>query len=79
MVQQIPVDKSARAHEVERETLHEVAADLAYHRHLMVNVAFFGVVQAGDRNWVLIDAGVIGSAERIADAAEERFGVGARP
>ena len=79
MVQQVPVDRSARAAEVERDSLHEVARDLAYQRHLMVNVTFFGVAGAGDRNWVLIDAGVPGSADRIAEAAEARFGVGARP
>jgi glyoxylase-like metal-dependent hydrolase (beta-lactamase superfamily II) len=34
----------------------------------------------GDReNWVLLDAGTEGNADRIAKSAEERFGEGARP
>ena len=34
---------------------------------------------AGDRNWVLIDAGMPGSAHSIANAAARRFGANARP
>jgi glyoxylase-like metal-dependent hydrolase (beta-lactamase superfamily II) len=79
MAQQIPVDKSARAAEVHEESLHVVAPDLAYQRHFLVNVAYFGNANAGDRNWVLIDAGVYGSAPRIIEAAENRFGKDARP
>jgi glyoxylase-like metal-dependent hydrolase (beta-lactamase superfamily II) len=79
MAQQIPVDKTARADEVHEDSLHVVAPDLAYQRHFLVNVAYFGNENAGDRNWVLIDAGVYGSAPRIIDAAEKRFGKNARP
>jgi glyoxylase-like metal-dependent hydrolase (beta-lactamase superfamily II) len=57
----------------------EVASDLAYRRLALVNVAFFGPPHCGDRQWVLIDAGVTGLAGRIERAAEERFGKGARP
>jgi glyoxylase-like metal-dependent hydrolase (beta-lactamase superfamily II) len=78
MAQQVPVDRSALADEVEQESLHVVASDLAYQRHLLVNVVFFGEEHAGDRNWVLIDAGVHGSAGRIENAADERFGSNAR-
>jgi len=53
------------------------AEDLAYLRTGMVNVFFAG--RAGDRNWVLIDAGLPGWAGSIADAAARRFGEGARP
>jgi glyoxylase-like metal-dependent hydrolase (beta-lactamase superfamily II) len=79
MAQQVPVDKSARADEVDHDTIHEVADDIAYQRHLLVNVVIFGAAQGGDRSWVLIDAGVHGSAQRIVHAAEERFGPNARP
>jgi glyoxylase-like metal-dependent hydrolase (beta-lactamase superfamily II) len=34
---------------------------------------------AGDRGWVLVDAGILGSAAAIRSAAERRFGAGARP
>ncbi|MBB4638402.1 glyoxylase-like metal-dependent hydrolase (beta-lactamase superfamily II) [Longimicrobium terrae] len=57
----------------------EVAPDLAYLRCKIVNVMFSGPSGAGDRGWVLIDTGLYGSAGKIAQAAEERFGAGARP
>lgn len=53
--------------------------DLAYLCSVMVNVYFVGPPHAGDREWVLIDAGLAGSADRIARAAGERFGPGSRP
>ena len=56
-----------------------VTADLAYLRIAIVNVLFYGPRDAGDRGWVLIDAGLRGSAERIVRAAESRYGSGARP
>ena len=56
-----------------------VTPDLAYLRVMIVNVLFHGAPGAGDRSWVLIDAGLKGSADAIARAAEERFGAGARP
>lgn len=40
---------------------------------------FYGLPGAGDRNWVLIDAGVLGTKSFIESAAEERFGKNARP
>lgn len=45
----------------------------------IVNVYFYGERGAGDGRWVLIDAGLQGSSERIVHAAEELYGVGARP
>lgn len=57
----------------------EVTADLAYLRTAIVNLYFYGSPDAGDRNWVLIDAGMPGTAGHIARMAEERFGRGARP
>jgi glyoxylase-like metal-dependent hydrolase (beta-lactamase superfamily II) len=56
-----------------------VTSDVAYLRTAIVNVFFYGPQDAGDRGWVLIDAGIQGSAQRIIDAATERFGWGARP
>jgi glyoxylase-like metal-dependent hydrolase (beta-lactamase superfamily II) len=45
----------------------------------MVNVVFYGKPGAGDRNWVLIDTGLLGTKALIKSAAEERFGKDARP
>ena len=56
-----------------------VLADLSYIRDRIVNVFFHGRAGAGDRNWVLIDAGLAGSAARIERAAASRFGAHARP
>jgi glyoxylase-like metal-dependent hydrolase (beta-lactamase superfamily II) len=56
-----------------------IAEDLAYLRTAIVNVYFFGLPGAGDRGWVLIDAGMPGSARAIAAAAGRRFGPGGRP
>ena len=58
---------------------HEVAEGLAYRRLALVNVAFLGAHGAGDRGWVLVDAGVAGTGFLIRSAAEARFGPGARP
>jgi glyoxylase-like metal-dependent hydrolase (beta-lactamase superfamily II) len=57
----------------------EITPELAYLRLLMVNVLFVGHAGAGDREWVLIDAGLPGNARRIARAAARRFGEGSRP
>jgi len=57
----------------------ELTPDLAFLRLAMVNVYFYGRSGAGDRGWVLIDAGLPGSAGVIADAAARRFGSRARP
>ena len=56
-----------------------VLADLAYFRNTLVNVYFAGWPGAGDREWVLVDTGLPGSAARIASLAAERFSAGARP
>ena len=56
-----------------------VLDDLAYVCTVMVNVYFVGPPGAGDRGWVLVDAGMPGSADRITRAAEARFGLGSRP
>jgi glyoxylase-like metal-dependent hydrolase (beta-lactamase superfamily II) len=80
MNDQITLGDEARADETDRgDHTREIAADLAYRRVFIVNVIFYGLPKAGDRNWVLIDAGVMGSKALIKSAAEERFGAGARP
>ncbi len=84
MEHQIPLDPASRAdspqHDAARDDgTHEVTPDLAYKRLAIANVAFYGAPGAGDRAWVLIDAGVMATAGLIAGAAEERFGPDARP
>jgi len=84
MEQQIPISPDARADDPQADdargdSTHEVAPDLAYQRLAIVNVAFYGLAGAGDRQWVLIDAGLPGTAGQIAKAAAQRFGPNARP
>ncbi len=56
-----------------------VTRDLAYLRTAIVNLYFSGLEGAGDRDWVLIDAGLPGFAPAIIEAAARRFGPNARP
>lgn len=79
MGDQIRLGEGARAPEREQDGVHEVRPDLAYSRLAIVNVGFFGAPGAGDRGWVLIDAGIPGTAGRIANLAKSRFGEGSRP
>ncbi|MBV9867126.1 MAG: MBL fold metallo-hydrolase [Abitibacteriaceae bacterium] len=84
MEHQIPLDPSARADNPHQDAIrddgtHEIAPDLAYKRLAISNVVFYGVPRAGDGQWVLIDAGVAGTAGLIAKAAAERFGDNSRP
>jgi glyoxylase-like metal-dependent hydrolase (beta-lactamase superfamily II) len=80
----IPMSTEARADDPEMDRVrdddtHEVATDISYKRLIMVNVAFIGPPLAGDRGWVLVDAGLPATAGAIVDAAEERFGAESRP
>jgi glyoxylase-like metal-dependent hydrolase (beta-lactamase superfamily II) len=80
MAQQIPVDSAAVADAPPgADGTHEITRDLAYQRHALVNVIFWGRPGAGDREWVLIDAGVMGSRAVIEAAAASRFGPDSRP
>jgi glyoxylase-like metal-dependent hydrolase (beta-lactamase superfamily II) len=79
MHHQVPVDQSARVPDHAEGGSHELLPDLAYKRLVLVNVVFFGRPNADDRSWVLIDAGVQGSAGPIASAAEHRFRKSSRP
>jgi glyoxylase-like metal-dependent hydrolase (beta-lactamase superfamily II) len=81
---QIPLDPEDRADNPQQDAsqsdgTREVASDLAYKQAIIANVAFFGASGAGDRQWVLIDAGVMGTANLIAGAAAKRFGSDSRP
>lgn len=64
---------------VRRGEWFEVVADVACLPLSLVNVYFCGRARARDRQWVLVDAGVFGSAGAIRRAAAERFGPDSRP
>src|SRR4051794_33569116 len=84
MSEQIPLAEEARADnpnldEQNDDGTHEIAGDLSYKRLAIVNVVFYGKPEAGDCQWVLIDAGVAASAAAIKRAAAKRFGEKSRP
>lgn len=79
MREQIPIDPGARIDLGGRAGVHEIASDLSYRRIAIVNVVYYGRPDAGDRGWVLIDAGVAGSAPFILGGADVRFGPGTPP
>ena len=79
MSPQVPLSRAAIAPATRGGRTREVAPGVAYRRLGIVNVAFLGPRAAGDRGWVLIDAGLPLTASSIAAAAAERFGPGARP
>ena len=79
MSKQVEVNPAARADQEVHDGIHEVASDLGYQRLAIVNVVFWGPPGAGDRGWVLVDAGMPGTAGLIEKAAERRYGEGARP
>jgi len=78
MEKQISIDSGA-INEEQHSGIHEVTSDIIYQRLAIVNVLYYGLPDAGDRQWVLIDAGLFGATALIADAAERRFGMDARP
>ncbi|MCX6047647.1 MAG: MBL fold metallo-hydrolase, partial [Chloroflexi bacterium] len=78
MEKQIPIDPGA-VNENQHGSTHEVTSDIIYQRLAIVNVLYYGLPDAGDRQWVLIDAGLFGATTLIVDAAEHRFGKAARP
>jgi glyoxylase-like metal-dependent hydrolase (beta-lactamase superfamily II) len=84
MAQQIPLPNEASALHPELDAArsdrtHEIVPDVAYRRLAIVNVVFVGPVHAGDREWVLVDAGLAGTRILIEEAAAARFGPDARP
>lgn len=56
-------------------TVDQVTPDLTRLRFLFVNLYYWGTPES----WVLIDAGLRGSADEIIEATEERFGKDAAP
>jgi glyoxylase-like metal-dependent hydrolase (beta-lactamase superfamily II) len=81
---QIPLPEAASADHPEADRVRddktrEIAPDVAYRQIAIVNVVFVGMPDAGDGGWVLIDAGVPGSAPAIRSAARARFGQTGRP
>jgi glyoxylase-like metal-dependent hydrolase (beta-lactamase superfamily II) len=84
MAEQIPLSEDARADDLradaeQDDNTQEIAPDIAYKRLAVVNAVFVGLPGAGDRQWVLVDTGVIGSARAIKRAAKKRFGENSRP
>jgi glyoxylase-like metal-dependent hydrolase (beta-lactamase superfamily II) len=74
MAQQVPVDDAAVTDVVTpEEATHEIAPDIAYRRLGMVNVVFLGKRLTGQRQWVLMDAGLPGTSGMIRRAAKTRF------
>ena len=78
MVQKVPLSDECEAGTVHGHT-QQVTIDLALLRLPIVNMVLFGQPGAGDRQWVLIDAGVPGFTARVMEAAADRFAAGARP
>lgn len=58
---------------------YEVAEGVFRVRQLFVNLYFYGEPGAGDREWVLIDAGLPFFEELLIQDAADRFSPGARP
>lgn len=84
MAQQQPLDPGAPAYNpmddrARGDSTHEIRPDLAYKHLAIVNVIFVGPAQSGDRQWVLVDTGVMGTTHFILRAAEARFGTRSRP
>jgi glyoxylase-like metal-dependent hydrolase (beta-lactamase superfamily II) len=75
MTQQIPLDPACLvATEPAADGTHQVLPDVAFVRCAFVNAIFVGAPSAPDRNWVLVDAGVMGTTGTIRSAATARFG-----
>jgi glyoxylase-like metal-dependent hydrolase (beta-lactamase superfamily II) len=82
MAKQVPIDESAVARGIGDHGIHRITPDLAYKRIAMVNVVFYGVSapkRGTNPEWVLIDAGLPGTAHMIADAAAAEFGPNTPP
>src|SRR3954463_12093910 len=79
MTQKIALDPDDRADRAHEDGVHEVARDLALQRLAIVNVAYYGIPDSPSGKWVLIDAGLIGTAGMISRAAGKRFGAASRP
>lgn len=76
--EQVPLNRTDLVDGDKEEGVTRILPDLSYQRLAIVNVAFFGASTAV-RDWVLIDAGVPGSAGAIQTAADFQFGQNAHP
>jgi glyoxylase-like metal-dependent hydrolase (beta-lactamase superfamily II) len=72
MTSQVPVSPEAVLDAGYENGVIELRDDLCFRRTMISNVVFSGT--PGQAPWVLIDAGVMGSAEIIASTGESRFG-----
>jgi glyoxylase-like metal-dependent hydrolase (beta-lactamase superfamily II) len=82
MAKQVPIDDSAVVHGIDGDGMHQIRPDLGFKRLAIVNLMFFGTPAApGTPNpdWVLIDAGLKGTADMIVDAAASHFGPNTPP
>jgi glyoxylase-like metal-dependent hydrolase (beta-lactamase superfamily II) len=77
MTDHIPIDDAAIADLASQGPTQTTVPDVAYQRLGIVNVVYVGDPAAGD--WVLVDAGIPGSAGFIRRAVEQRFGERSRP
>lgn len=70
---QVPIGDASIAQALRQDgTASEIAPDLAYRRIAIVNIGLYGA--SNSSAWVLIDAGLPGSAGLIERAARDRFG-----
>ncbi len=74
MVQQIPLDAASVSADEAADGSLLAAPDIAYQRHVFVNTVMLG--QPGQPDWVLVDAGIPGTAGGIEATAAARFGNG---
>ena len=79
MAQQISIDPGAVVPADGAGETHAPTPDLASRRLGIVNVVFVGVPGAGERSWVLVDTGIIGTVSTLVAAAEARYGADVRP
>jgi glyoxylase-like metal-dependent hydrolase (beta-lactamase superfamily II) len=77
MSDHIPIDDNAIADISSEGPATTVAAEIAYQRLGIVNVVYIGAPRT--RTWVLVDAGVFGTARFIRQAVKERYGENAKP
>jgi glyoxylase-like metal-dependent hydrolase (beta-lactamase superfamily II) len=71
-MEQVPLTATSRADSDGPDATHSVLPDVAVRRIVLANVVWLGTTTSSD--WVLVDAGVPGSAAVIARTSEERFG-----
>lgn len=77
MSEHISIDDNAVANIASEDPATTIADDIAYHHLGIVNAVYIGM--PGSVAWVLVDAGIPGTARFIRKAVEERFGKGAKP